>query len=186
MSENAREKIMKAAKELAQTRGYAGLNFRDIAETVGIKSASVYHHFASKSELGVAVARRYWEDTQALLDSIASKTKEPVRSLRRYPEVFRTTLENGNRMCLCSFMSAEYDELPPEVRKEVQTFTDVNVKWIAKQLVEAKLEKEKKSHQRASAIFAAISGAQLVARSRSDLKLFDSLVVGYRDAGLLP
>jgi TetR/AcrR family transcriptional repressor of nem operon len=37
-----------------------------------------------------------------------------------------------------------------------------------------------------NAIFAAVAGAQLMARSRSDISLFDSLIDSYRVAGLLP
>lgn len=40
--------------------------------------------------------------------------------------------------------------------------------------------------QRARAIFAAIAGAQLIARSRADLSLYDALIDSYRKAGLLP
>ncbi|WP_254065657.1 TetR family transcriptional regulator [Acidisoma sp. L85] len=35
------------------------MNFRDLAAQVGIKAASIYHHFPSKADLGAAVARRY-------------------------------------------------------------------------------------------------------------------------------
>lgn len=89
-------------------------------------------------------------------------------------------------MCLCSFMSAEVDDLPDAVRKEVQTFADVNVAWLSKLLVAAGLVNSRKSEQRARAIFAAIAGAQLVARSRSDISLYDSMIDNYRAAGLLP
>lgn len=59
MSENAREAILAAARRTAQAHGYGGLNFRDIGAEVGIKAASIYHHFPGKAELGAAVARRY-------------------------------------------------------------------------------------------------------------------------------
>jgi TetR/AcrR family transcriptional regulator, transcriptional repressor for nem operon len=42
------------------------------------------------------------------------------------------------------------------------------------------------SEPRARAIFAAVAGAQLMARSRCDISLFDSLIDSYRAAGLLP
>ena len=61
MSENAREAILTAARRTAQAHGYGGLNFRDIGADVGIKAASIYHHFPSKADLGAAVAKRYWE-----------------------------------------------------------------------------------------------------------------------------
>jgi len=186
VSSGAREAILAAAKRTAQAHGYGGLNFRDLADEVGIKAASIYHHFPSKAELGAAVARRYWEDTSAQLEAMLAETADPVRCLRRYPDVFRKALENGNRMCLCSFMSAEVEDLPGAVKKEVQTFADVNVAWLSKLLVAASLVSSRKSAQRARAIFAAIAGAQLIARSRSDISLYDSAIDNYRAAGLLP
>src|SRR5215510_10606641 len=120
MSQSAREAILEAARRMAQAHGYGGLNFRDIGAEVGIKAASIYHHFPSKADLGAAVARRYWEDTAANLGATSAETSEPLRCLRQYPNVFRKSLESDNRMCLCSFMSAEYDDLPEMVKKEVQ------------------------------------------------------------------
>ena len=101
---------------------------------MGIKAASIYHHFPSKADLGAAVARRYWEDTAADLESMLAETSDPVHCLRQYPDVFRKSLESDNRMCLCSFMAAEYDDLPEAVKKEVQTFADVNVAWLSRVL----------------------------------------------------
>jgi TetR/AcrR family transcriptional repressor of nem operon len=89
-------------------------------------------------------------------------------------------------MCLCSFMAAEYDDLPEAVKQEVQTFADVNVAWLSKALSAAAVVSAEESEQRARAIFAAVAGAQLMARSRSDISLYDKLIDSYRVAGLLP
>ena len=186
MSSSAREAILAAAKRTAQAHGYGGLNFRDLAAEVGIKAASIHYHFPSKADLGAAVARRYWEDTAAALGAMLAETPDPLRCLHRYPDVFRKALENGNRICLCSFMAAEHDDLPDAVKREVQAFADVNVAWLSKVLSAAALAGSEESDRRARAIFAAIAGAQLLARSRSDLSLYDALIDSYRAAGLLP
>lgn len=186
MGASSKEAILAAAKRIAQAHGYSGLNFRYLADDVGIKAASIYHHFPSKADLGAAVARRYWEDTAADLESMLAETSDPVRCLRRYPDVFRKSLESDNRMCLCSFMAAEYDDLPEAVKKEVQAFADVNVAWLSRMLSAAAVVNSGESEQRARAIFAAVAGAQLMARSRSDISLYDTLIDSYRVAGLLP
>jgi len=49
--ETAREQILDAAAELFTTRGYASTSTRAIAEAVGIRQASLYHHFATKDDL---------------------------------------------------------------------------------------------------------------------------------------
>ena len=186
MSSSAKEAILAAAQRTAQAHGYGGLNFRDLAEQVGIKAASIYHHFPSKAELGAAVARRYWEDTAAQLEAMLSDSPDPLRCLSQYPDLFRKALTRSNRICLCSFMAAEYDDLPVAVRKEVQAFADVNVAWLVKVLAAAAVVGPEQIHARARAIFAAVAGAQLMARSRSDIALFDTVIESYRAAGLLP
>lgn len=183
---SAREVILTEARRIAQAHGYNGMNFRELADRVGIKPASIYHHFASKADLGAAVAKRYWEDAAANLEAISAEEDDARAALRCYPEVFRRSLENENRLCLGSFMSAEQDGLPDPVMHEVQAFADVNIAWLSRMLVEADVVATDAAEARARAIFAAIAGAQLMARSRSDISLFDNLVEAYREAGLLP
>ena len=186
MGSNAREEILAAAKLVAQAHGYAGLNFRDLAKQVGIKAASIYYHFPSKAELAAAVAKRYWEDAATYLESVSQNSSTPLDALRHYPETFRWALANENRICLSSFMSAQFDDLPEAVRAEVRTFADVNIAWLKKTLIAAKVATPKGAEKRAHAIYSGIVGAQLVARSRGDITLYDSLIESYRAAGLLP
>ena len=185
MSVNAKEKILAAARRAAQAHGYGGLNFRDLAAEVGIKAASIHYHFPGKADLGAAVARRYWEDTAAGLEALLAESADAAGALRRYPGTFRTALENGNRMCLSSFLAAETDDLPEAVKQEVRTFGDINVAWLARMLAAAGVAAGE-SEARARAIFAAVAGAQLMARSRSDIALYDAMIESYRTAGLLP
>ena len=184
MNENAKEAILEAARRTAQAHGYGGLNFRAIGADVGIKAASIYHHFRSKADLGAAVAKRYGEDTAANLEALSAAAGDPVKALRAYPGLFRRSLEEDNRMCLCSFMGAEYDDLPDAVKTEVQTFADINVAWLARMLEAASIPRAK-CETKARAIFAAVAGAQLMARSRADLSLFDALIDSFREAGLI-
>ncbi|QET04569.1 TetR/AcrR family transcriptional regulator [Cupriavidus pauculus] len=185
-STHSSDRILAVATQIAQAHGYGGLNLRALAEAVGIKAASLYHHFPSKADLAAAVAKRYWEDTAVALDELSARTPDMADRLRKYPSLFRKSLENDNRICLCSFMTAEYDDLPDVVKKEVQAFTDVNVTWLARTLADAGIVGAKDAKKRAHAIFAAVAGAQLMARGRADIKLFDTLIDNYRAAGLLP
>lgn len=182
-----REAILAAARATAQAHGYAGLNFRDLAATVGIKSASIHYYFPSKADLGAAVAKRYWEDSKVRLERLWAESQDPAACLVQYPILFRKALENENRMCLSGFMAAEYDDLPRQVQAEVRTFGDIQVAWLAKVLSAANHNSDAVAiEQWARAIFAAIGGAQVVARSRADITMFDDIIKGYRVSGLLP
>ena len=183
---SSKEKILLEATRIAQAHGYNGLNVRDLAGAVGIKAASVYHHFASKADLGAAVAKRYWEDSEATLHAMEDAYGSPLECLRSYPLTFRKALERDNRICLCSFMAAEADDLPEEIKKEVRKFAEVNIAWLKRMLVASGKLPAKECERRAETIFAAVAGAQLIARSRSDVAAYDQLVAGYVSAGLIP
>jgi AcrR family transcriptional regulator len=47
----AREEILDAAAELFTSAGYASTSTRRIADAVGIRQASLYHHFATKDDI---------------------------------------------------------------------------------------------------------------------------------------
>jgi TetR/AcrR family transcriptional repressor of nem operon len=177
--------IMDAARATVQAHGYNGLSFRDLAAEVGIKSASVHYHFPTKSDLGAAIARRYTETARADLDDLLARNPDPALCLTRYTAIFRRALENDNRMCLCGILAAEYDDLPDAVKVEVSAFADVNVAWLAKvlALVPGRIGR---ADEEALAIFAAIGGAQLAARSRNDVAVYDAIIASYRASGLIP
>jgi TetR/AcrR family transcriptional repressor of nem operon len=182
---DTREQIMAAARKMVQARGYNALSFRDIAASVGVKSASVHYHFPTKGDLGAELARRYTADGVAYLDELLASAADWRAILRLYTGIFRAALVDGNRMCLCGIMSAEHEDLPPEVRQEVDAFTEANLAWLAR-LLETRRPGtgSAEAQQRAMAIFAAVEGAQLVARGRGDPAAFDAILAGYEAAGL--
>ena len=186
VTSDTKERIMAAARLTVQDRGYSGLSFREVAKEVGIKSASIHHYFPTKGELGGALADRYTSDFAAYLDGLLVDGLDPQTCLARYTDVFRDTLRNDNRMCLAGILAAEHKELPDEVRDEVVKFGAMNENWIARVLGKTGTTNPDCIRRRARAIFAAIEGAQLVARSRGDVSVYEEIVATYRGSGLIP
>ena len=52
-------RILDVAERLAQTRGFNGFSYADIAAEVGITKAALHYHFATKAGLGQALIGRY-------------------------------------------------------------------------------------------------------------------------------
>ncbi|MGR9389485.1 TetR/AcrR family transcriptional regulator [Rhizobium leguminosarum] len=182
-----REAVMSAARATVQAHGYNALSFRELAKEVGIKSASVHYHFPTKGALGAALALRYTEDGAAYLTELLATSENATWCMDRYTEIFRSALANNNRMCLCGILSAELDDLPTEVRTEVDKFAAMNVGWLSKVLSRAKPSaSDQDLQEHAMAIFAAIEGAQLVARGCQDIGIYDRTIRAYRATGLFP
>lgn len=184
---DTRETILSTARLMVQAHGYNALSFRELAKEVGIKSASIHYHFPTKGDLAAALACRYTDDAQAYFDELLVTSLDASACIGSYADVFRTALLRDNRMCLCGIMAAERDDLPAEVLVQVDRFTDVNVRWLSAVLARDAADQRHETHrERALAIFAAMEGAQLVARGRGDIRVFDQIVAVYRAAGLLP
>ena len=85
-----------------------------------------------------------------------------------------------------SMMAAEFKELPLEVRIEVVKFGEANVDWLVKVLSLSQPGGSDAVKRRALAIYAAVQGAQLIARSHGDAAVYDAIIETYRESGLIP
>ena len=113
---DTKTRLLDAASALAQTRGYHGFSFHDLAREIGITTASIHYHFPTKSALGQALVKRY---TLSFLEILGKPDTAPPRQrLTHYVSVFRACLLEG-RMCLCGMIGAEVDGVPAEVALEV-------------------------------------------------------------------
>ncbi|WP_027502454.1 TetR/AcrR family transcriptional regulator [Rhodococcus sp. UNC363MFTsu5.1] len=67
--------IVERAAELFATKGIAGTKVRDIADSVGVLSGSLYHYFPSKDAIAEVIVTRYLDDLtheyQAIIDTPA-------------------------------------------------------------------------------------------------------------------
>ena len=154
---------------------------------MGIKPASIYHHFPTKADLGAAVAKRYWEDSAADLEAIVGRRRpDAVVPCAGTPRCFADRSRMRTGLCLGSFMSAEYDDLPDPVKKEVQAFADVNVAWLARMLVSAGAEKSTRANKPSPRHFRGRRRRAAYGTEPLGHRALRHLVDAYHATGLLP
>lgn len=77
----ARERVLSVAEQLFSERGYKAVTLRDIAEALGIRQASLYHHFpGGKEELFVEVTERGLERHREALQRAIDEAGPDLRS----------------------------------------------------------------------------------------------------------
>lgn len=158
------QEIMDAAERRIREAGYDGFSFRDLAADVGIKSASVHHHFPTKAALAAAVARRY---TDRFLDAVVQQAGDgPVGAWRA---AFRRALREDGRMCLCGVLGAQVGALPPEVAAEARRFFERG----AESLARAHGGTPEAARDAGLRVLATLEGAMLLARTLGDPAAFD-------------
>ncbi len=83
-SSAARERVLFVAERLFSERGYSSVTLRDIANELGIRQASLYHHVpGGKEQLFVEVTERGLERTRVELERVIAAAGEDLgRQLR--------------------------------------------------------------------------------------------------------
>jgi TetR/AcrR family transcriptional regulator, cholesterol catabolism regulator len=110
--------ILDAAAWLLRHRGYEATTTRAIAERVGIKAGSIYHHFSSKDAIVERVinegVRLVYEAVTAALDALPAKADPRSRLQAAVTAHLRSSLEHSD---YTSASIRAFAFLPAELRK---------------------------------------------------------------------
>jgi TetR/AcrR family transcriptional repressor of nem operon len=169
------ERVLDVAERLAQTRGFNGFSYADIAAEVGITTASLHYHFPTKADLGEALVVRYTDAFQAALTEVAASSDGALTKLERYVRIYHDVL-GADRMCLCGMFAAEYATLPAPMQQALRRFFDDNERWLVEVLetgrADGSVQFEGGAADMAGLLTGALEGSMLLARSYSDVARF--------------
>ena len=190
---DTKSRILDVAERLAQSRGFNGFSYADIASELGITTASLHYHFPGKAELGEALIRRYASRFSDALSEIDARGGDAAAKLGAYAAIYGDVLRD-QRMCLCGMLAAEYDTLPDPMREQIVGFFDASEAWLAATLeqgqAEGTLQVTGSPADAAQTIVSGLEGAMLVARPYGDVARFqaaaDRLLAGLASTAPVP
>lgn len=132
-STDTRTQILDTAQELIQRLGVNAMSYHDISVAVGIRKASIHHHFPTKDDLVAALLDRYNAYFLRLVDNIIAMPIAADEKLRRYCELFEATLSSGNqdKACLCGMLGAELATLKNPLVERIAAFYRDNEERLA-------------------------------------------------------
>jgi len=122
-----RGQLLSHAKVLIRQRGYNGFSYRDLAERVGVKTATIHYHFPCKDDLLIEAIDDYAADEAALMQGIDAALPAGER-LSRYAELFYGT--PTDQICLCGMLAADFASLSDRARQAVQSFYRTHERWL--------------------------------------------------------
>ena len=157
---STREQILAVARGFIETRSYLGFSFQDVADAVGVRKASLYHHFPSKEALGIAVIRAA---TQSFKDWDAAREREPKDA---------------------GALAPGWDVINDELREAVRELRSTQVTWLTG-VLGALMPARKKGASVASLaayVFSACQGALLSARMTGRVDEFDEAIAQLRSS----
>ncbi len=116
---DTREQLLNTTQELVQLQSYNGFSFRDLAEIVGIRKASIYHHFSSKEALATAMLERACEGLTRWTTLKADLP--PLKRLEAYCfDLYLGLLGGGSKLCPAGAFASSWEGMPKDVRRAAQ------------------------------------------------------------------
>lgn len=180
---DTRNKILDSAQRLIQTRSFEGFSFQDIADEVGIRKASLYHHFESKDAVAVAVLERANRWVRGQLQE--ADGLPPGERLERYIDLFRDIGGKAEGMCPGGSFASVYGAVSPQVQRALHAFTNMQLDWLEGVVREGAAKGEfhigaQRPRDVATQIFAGVQGALLTGRIISDPGVIDAVATELR------
>ena len=129
-SEETPNKLLDAAQTLIQERGYNSFSYKDLAEDVGIRTASIHYHFPGKASLGLALMERYVERLHLTLAAIDGSSRTNKAKLKSFIKLYTDTEARG-AICLCGSLASDRETLPEDLQAAVRTYIESSEAWIA-------------------------------------------------------
>jgi TetR/AcrR family transcriptional repressor of nem operon len=180
-SSTTSDEILACARALIATGGYNGFSYADIADVVGIRKASIHHHFPSKAELVTTLVKRYREAAEEGITNLEHGIASPLDQLRAYIPYWKTCIGDASApFCICALLAGELPSLPDEVAVEIRAYFRFLSGWLT-----AALERGVRHgiialafapRVEAEAFMATVHGAMLSARAYGDTAIFGSIM----------
>ena len=171
------DEILDCARSLIVAGGYNGFSYADIAEAVGIRKASIHHHFPSKVDLVRTLVARYRGEAVAGLSKLELQASDPLDQLRFYLGYWEACIADANApFCVCALLASQLPVLPEPIGLEVRAHFLSLSKWLTAVLERGaqngQLKLTNTPHAEAEAFMATVHGAMLSARAYGDAKAF--------------
>ncbi|PZP41997.1 MAG: TetR/AcrR family transcriptional regulator [Pseudopedobacter saltans] len=133
-----REEILQTADQLMMEKGYNAFSFYDIAEKVGIKTASIHYHFPAKKDLGIAIITQHKDELVQVFEKYAERS--PVDKLELFFKIY-TRVKQNHHVCIMGSLASDVNTISEDMRDTLQDFCQFFMDWLSDALEEGRTKK---------------------------------------------
>ncbi|MDP5799756.1 TetR/AcrR family transcriptional regulator [Pseudomonas aeruginosa] len=131
---STRSELLTSAESMLRTKGYAAFSYADLAEAIGIKKASIHHHFPTKETLGITIVESNLFRFTKQLEKVDSDLQSAVLRLEKYAGFFLESSESS-MLPLCGALAAEISVLPDSLKALTKKYFEVQLAWVESNIV---------------------------------------------------
>ncbi len=183
---DTRQRLILSAMRLFAEKGYGSTSVADILREAGAHAGSLYHHFATKQDVLLAVLDAYRAGIEPMLLAPAwAGVEDPIERVFALLAAYRGMLVASDCLygCPIGSLALELHEPDPAVRERLAGNFYGWVDHVAACLIEAgdRLPAGSDRHALARFVLTVMEGGVMQARTHRDLAPFDASVAALRD-----
>ena len=180
MPSDTKNALLDSAERAARSKGFDGFSYADLARDVGIRKASIHHHFPTKADLSIALMQRYYDSFRNVCAEIDARETTGAARLDALIEQYRLAIDGGKTLCLCVSFSTSRASLPEDVIAQISRFRTMMISWIETAFEQGRSDGtiagvRNPAHE-AAATLPLLEGAQLSARAEENPQLFNNAI----------
>jgi TetR/AcrR family transcriptional repressor of nem operon len=173
--------ILGCARTLIVAGGYNGFSYADIAAVVGIRKASIHHHFPNKVDLVEALVLDHHQATRDGLDQLQQAIADPLEQLRGYIAYWEKCITDASApFCVCALLAGELPVLPEPVALAVRAYfqylSETLTGMLERGTASGTIRLHGSARLEAEIFMASVHGAMLSARAYGDPAVFGSIM----------
>ena len=129
--DTTRAALLRHASETVRKGGSAALNFRDLGQSVGVRSSTVHYYFPTKADLLREIADEYRASFIAALDRGIQESTSFRQDMVVLVDLFLGA--QGEKLsCLCGMLATEAELLDAGVKSAVNQFFTSLQEWVVR------------------------------------------------------
>jgi TetR/AcrR family transcriptional repressor of nem operon len=172
--------ILSCARSLIIAGGYNGFSYADISESVGIRKASIHHHFPTKVDLVRTLVSQYRQEAEAGIAHIERVSPSPADQLRAYTGYWEGCIGDATKgYCVCALLATQIPVLPQDIVLEVRAHFRALSGWLTsvfeRGATQGCLALASDARAEAETFMATVHGAMLSARAYGDPEIFGAI-----------
>jgi len=173
--------ILHCARSLIIAGGYNGFSHADISRVIGIRKASIHHHFPTKLDLVRTLVSRYRDEAAEGIAMLQREIPEPPGQLRAYADFWERCIADATApFCVCALLASQIPVLPEPIVLEVRAHFRTLSAWLTSVLARGARDGvfvlTREARAEAEIIMATVHGAMLSARAHGDPGIFGAIV----------
>lgn len=130
MSSSTKDQVLHEASKMLLSKGLNGFSLQELATSLNIKKASLFHHYPSKNAIAVELYRYYQSAFLSWSEKYSHLNAE--KQIVTYAETLTSWICEKQRVCPVGALSLEWSLVDPTLQIEIKKLHQHQKDWLTK------------------------------------------------------